>query len=323
MKSFIITIDTEGDNLWQWKQGDTITTENVKFLPRFQQLCDEYGYKPVWLTNFEMVSDPKFVAFTKEALRDARCEIGMHLHAVNNPPISDLPVSFHTNFPYLIEYPDDIIRQKLTLLNNLLENNYDEKIVSHRAGRWAMNGFYANCLIELGYKVDCSVTPGINWQDTKGITADSHGSDYSKAQELPFFLDNDRLLLEVPVSIRKLHYAEKPFGGVKSFLRFAKRRVIGYRAWLRPNGKNLKEMLELAEQLKNKDTDYVMFMLHSSELMPGGSPTFKTVEDIEHLYKDLKTLFNYMATFCEGRTLKEYTSIKGQRREEIPFKQIF
>ena len=33
-------------------------------------------------------------------------------------------------------------------------------------------------------------------------------------------------------------------------------------------------------------------MLHSSELMPGGSPTFKLKGQIDSLYKDLDTVFN-------------------------------
>ena len=31
MKKFLITIDTEGDNLWQWKDGDPIGTDNTKY----------------------------------------------------------------------------------------------------------------------------------------------------------------------------------------------------------------------------------------------------------------------------------------------------
>ena len=29
MKNFIITIDTEGDNLWSWKEGNKITTKSI------------------------------------------------------------------------------------------------------------------------------------------------------------------------------------------------------------------------------------------------------------------------------------------------------
>lgn len=323
MKSFIITIDTEGDDLWTWHVGRAIKTENVKYLPRFQNLCDRYGFKPVWLTNFEMVSDSEFVAFTKSKLRDGSCEIGMHLHAVNNPPLYDLDVKYPANFPYLIEYPEEIISQKIQSLHDLLENTYDEPIVSHRAGRWAMNKFYTDCLIEKGLKIDCSVTPGINWYPTMGITEGSHGSNYSKAPETPFYVDVKKRMLEFPVSIRTIHYSEHCLGSVHSMLSGIKHRVLGYKAWLRPNGHNLHEMLHLASVLKEDKTDYLMFMLHSSELMPGGSPTFKTEEEIEMLYNDLEKLFAYIATFCEGKTLKEYASETLNNKDKIMYQPLF
>lgn len=31
MKKFLITIDTEGDNLWEWKNGEKIYTENTLY----------------------------------------------------------------------------------------------------------------------------------------------------------------------------------------------------------------------------------------------------------------------------------------------------
>ena len=34
-----------------------------------------------------------------------------------------------------------------------------------------------------------------------------------------------------------------------------------------------------------------MFMLHSSELMPGGSPTFRDAAAIEDLYVELEAVF--------------------------------
>jgi hypothetical protein len=308
MKSFIITIDTEGDDLWSWKAGQTITTENARFLPRFQNLCDRYGFKPVWLTNYEMVVNPDFVSFTKEKLRDGCCEIGMHLHALNNPPLYDLEVRYPANFPYLIEYPEEIIAQKVRFLHELLNDTYGENIISHRAGRWAMNEFYLQCLIQSGVRVDCSVTPGIDWSSLMGATRNSHGSDYSKSPVLPYYLDEAKKILELPVSIRTLHSSDYNYGSVHSILRGIKHRVWGHKVWLRPKGHNLNEMMRLASVLKDGKSDYLMFMLHSSELMPGGSPTFKTKEDIEKLYQDLEKLFAYISTFCEGKTLKEYAS---------------
>ena len=105
MKEFIITIDTEGDNLWEWREGNEITTKNVEYLQRFQNLCNQFGFKPVWLSNWEMITDDNFVSFIKNELKDGQCELGMHLHAWNTPPFYKLPSGELSGPPYLIEYP--------------------------------------------------------------------------------------------------------------------------------------------------------------------------------------------------------------------------
>ena len=55
---FLITIDTEGDN--QWDGGRPESTENLRFIPRFQQLCDRYGFPPTYLCTYDVVSSPLF-----------------------------------------------------------------------------------------------------------------------------------------------------------------------------------------------------------------------------------------------------------------------
>ena len=88
--AFLITIDTEGDNLWQ--KHDSITTENARYLPRFQQLCEKYGFKPVYLTNYEMAIDPFYIEFARDVIARGTAEVGMHLHAWNSPPTEPLTV---------------------------------------------------------------------------------------------------------------------------------------------------------------------------------------------------------------------------------------
>ena len=52
---FIITIDTEGDN--QWDHGRDLTVENIKYVDRFQILCEKYGIKPTYLVTSEVCED--------------------------------------------------------------------------------------------------------------------------------------------------------------------------------------------------------------------------------------------------------------------------
>ena len=48
----LITIDTEEDDAWSGRPE--VTTENVTYLRRFQDLCDRHQMKPTWLCSFRM-----------------------------------------------------------------------------------------------------------------------------------------------------------------------------------------------------------------------------------------------------------------------------
>ncbi|WP_370554687.1 polysaccharide deacetylase family protein [Edwardsiella tarda] len=316
--AFIITIDTEGDNLWQ--NHDRITTENARYLPRFQQLCEKYGFKPVYLTNYEMASDPTYVAFARDVIARGCGEVGMHLHAWNSPPEIPLTDNDWANKPYLIEYPDDVMRQKVDYMTHLLEETFQTKMVSHRAGRWAMNAFYLQLLLEYGYRVDCSVTPRVDWRGAKGAPQGDGGSDYRHYPDKAYFVDTrdlrlegDSSLLEVPMSTRLKH---SPFFNQlrTSYDRLrGKRRPLSVQ-WVRPRGGNLPEMQRVVDYHLEQGRDYVEFMLHSSEFMPGGSPTFRNAQDIEQLYHDLEALFTWLAPRVQGATLAEYYQMKCAQR---------
>lgn len=173
--AFIITIDTEGDNLWQ--NHDRITTENARYLPRFQQLCEKYGFKPVYLTNYEMASDPVYVEFAQDVIARGCGEVGMHLHAWNSPPEIPLTDNDWANKPYLIEYPAEVIQQKVDYMTHLLEDTFQTKMVSHRAGRWAMNAFICSCCwrmvirsIARSRRALIGVVPAVRRRETAVVT---------------------------------------------------------------------------------------------------------------------------------------------------------
>lgn len=314
---FIITIDTEGDNLWA--QPRHIATENARYLQRFQTLCERFAFKPVYLTNFEMANEPVFQAFGREVLRKGTGEIGTHVHAWNNPPLMPLTNDDNRHQPYLIEYPDAVMREKFLVTHRLLEDVFQTAMVSHRAGRWAFDARYARLLVELGYHSDCSVTPEISWRATMGDPAGQGGADYRAFPKGAYFLDLDHIeraggsaLLEVPMTTRLKS------GGLTHAVKSAVARWRGKSAdksvWLRPrrSGGNVKEMQALATRvLAEPGMDYLEFMLHSSEFMPGGSPTFQTAEHIEKLYADLEALFSWLTTRCCGATLEEYYQYKA------------
>ncbi|MER1756899.1 polysaccharide deacetylase family protein [Proteus mirabilis] len=320
--AFIITIDTEGDNLWENKHN--ITTQNTYFLPRFQQLCERFYFKPVWLTNYEMAMDEAYIDFARDVIARNTGEIGMHLHAWNSPPIVALTDNDLHYQPYLINYPKSQMRDKIAFMTELLEKKLQTKMLSHRAGRWAFNETYAQLLIEFGYQVDCSVTPKVDWRFTKGDPAQSGGTDYSNFPSHAYFMDvndiskaGDSTLLEVPMSIQYKHspLMNKIKQGYDKLIGKPRAPSVN---WLRPKGGNAQQMIEVAENLLSQGHDHIEFMLHSSEFMPGGSPTFRTEQDIEGLYCDLETLFNFLQDKVQGMTLYEYHSFKSKKSCTTP-----
>lgn len=295
-KYFIITIDTEGDNLWNVKDTErkirNITNKNGLYIERFQELCEKYGFIPSYLTNYEMSQSELFVDMAKKGLNNKTLEIGMHMHAWNSPPYYKLEFQKNGNNAYLGEYPHKIIKEKLKFLTETLEDTFSVKMTSHRGGRWFLNDYILKCLEELGYLTDCTVSPGVSWNDNVGYTKHSKGRNWSRFEDKVFYLQYKNILkgksniLEIPATIRE---KEK-----------------NYKVWMRPNGKNLKDLLWLTDEVYNTSGNYLEFMLHSSELMPGGSPTFKTKKDIERLYHDLEILFQHIKSKFVGIGLTDF-----------------
>ncbi|WP_130832720.1 polysaccharide deacetylase family protein [[Erwinia] mediterraneensis] len=308
--AFLITIDTEGDNLW--RNHRSITTHNTRYLPRFQSLCEKYGFKPTWLTNYEMASDPAYVEFARDVIARGQGEVGMHLHAWNSPPEKPLTDDDWRWQPYLIEYPDEVLREKVRFMTDLLEERFQTKMLSHRAGRWAFDERYAEILVELGYQVDCSVTPKVNWQYNRGAPQGQGGTNYMDFPDSAYFLDLKDIsraghspLLEVPMSIQfKYSPLMRQVKQIVYRLRGKQRSPAVH--WLRPSGGNLTAMKRVVEMSQQAGHPYVEFMLHSSEFMPDGSPTFKNESDIERLYEDLEQLFSWLAPRFKGQTLAEF-----------------
>ncbi|WP_199189861.1 hypothetical protein [Mycobacterium sp. ENV421] len=308
--AFLITIDTEGDNLWSSPRD--IKTENAKCLPRFQALCDRFGFKPTYLTNYEMAVNPEYVEWARDQQSRNAAEVGMHLHAWNSPPLVALTQDDFRHHPYLPEYPDEVMREKIEFMTDLLTASFGRRPTSHRAGRWGFDERYARMLVEFGYVVDCSVVPGVTFAVHPGDPNGKGGPDYRTFPEHAYCLDPENIrldrpggLLELPVTTMCRRPRFSWAGRLPNIAGKVGRRLEGF-VWLRPNGRNIDEMLWCVDKAVAEKRLYLEFMLHSSEFMPGGSPTFPDSRSIEVLYEQLERLFEHIAETFAGETLTGY-----------------
>ena len=313
--TFLVTIDTEGDNLWG--RPRTVTTRNARHLRRFQHLCEAFGLRPTWLTNYEMARCPEFLAFGREVVRRGSGEIGMHLHAWNSPPLRALTPDDMSAQPFLTEYPGEVVEAKVAYMAQLLREQFECEIVSHRGGRWALDATCAQALVRQGIRVDCSVTPGVRWVRRPAAferRPDAAVVDYRGFPTQPYEMDlshpqraGSSPLLEVPMTVVPSRlYRHLPQAYAVPLIRRWSWAWQPQHHWLYPDGRNLQAMLGIVKQALAQRWPHLEMVLHSSELMPGGSPTFADEQAIEGLYGDLQVLFRSIAPHFRGMTLGEF-----------------
>ena len=312
---FLITVDTECDDAWS--PTKPVSTANAGFLPRFQALCESFGLQPTYLTTFEMAVSPEFREFGQDLLKRGKGEIGMHLHAWNSLPLVPLTADDARFHPYLTEYPEPVMRDKINFLTDLLEDTFGTKMTSHRGGRWAFDQTYARLLVERGYLADCSVTPLISWAHHSGDPGQRGGPNFSQFPLLPYFVDLDDIsrpgkssLLEIPVTVMEIQPA-----ALRAVQRKIDRRSLLGRivnrffppvCWLAPTTENSGRRLRMVKRCLATNRPCVQLALHSSYLMPGGSPFFQAERDVEALYDHLNELFSIASENFRGSTVTDF-----------------
>lgn len=315
--AFLITIDTEGDDLWSRPRA--ITTRNARHVQRFQRLCEAFGLRPTWLTNYEMARCPQFQAFGRDVVRRGVGEIGMHLHAWNSPPVVPLTPDDLAAQPYLTEYPPDVIDAKVGFMASLLRERFECEIVSHRGGRWALDATVAQALVRHGIRVDCTVTPDVRWvRQATPLEAPARAAvvDYRGFPTELYLMDLSQPrraaaspLLEVPMTVvPSALYRRVPRAYSVPLLRRWCWHWQPTHHWLYPDGRNLDAMLGIVRRAVSQRWPHLEMVLHSSELMPGGSPGFANARAIEALYADLQVLFRSVAPHFRGLTLGEFAA---------------
>lgn len=304
---FILTIDTEGDN--QWDHGRKLTVENIKFIPRFQELCDKYMIKPTYLVTSEVCDDPYARRLFSGFLSSGTAEVGAHLHSWTTPPFEDKKgLSFNDiNHSFATDLDEALLAEKLKNLTEQIGASFGRYPTSFRSGRYGFNTKVAELLVNNSYLVDSSVTPYTDWSKFKGTPDGQGGPDFTQDKPFPYkYLFSSRTLLEIPITIlptmfplnRSHLVARYYFKNVDNnvLLRVFRKLAFSQQPlWLRPlNFMNMELYDELVREAVRIDLPFLVMMFHSSELMPGCSIYRKDKEAVEDLYRLLGDFFRFI-----------------------------
>ncbi len=307
-----ITIDTEADSP-NWKPQKNLSLENIKEIPKLQELFQKYGARPTYLLTYSVVADEASREIFQEFLGKETIEVGAHLHPWVNPPFVSEGEKLDLSYPHRSK----LEMEKLSVLTEKIEQSFGRRPLSYRAGRYGFDEESLSCLKKLGYRVDSSLAPYTDWRF-------DGGPDFSDIKESnPYFLNEKDIrgsggsgVLEVPISIILNKGLADPlqrvYDGFPSQLKRAvKKSGLVKPVWLRPSISSFLEMKFVSERLLEKGINVLNMMFHSYELAAGKNPYLKTEGEVEVFFQKLENILSYL--ICDkkvqSKTLSEVYGI--------------
>ncbi len=284
-----ISIDCECDKGPQWQVARPLSFRGVKggMAERLHPLFMSHRARPTYLLSAELFDDAESLEVLRDLGRSA--ELGTHLHGEFVPPDAFVP---NETKAFQRDYPTALERAKLTALTDSFRRAFDRKPTSFRAGRFGIGESSLTILRELGYAVDSSVTPFIDWSD-KGTPLSFDGAPtqpYHPDERAPERV-GDSPLLEVPVTIRPARLRGLPAIGRKLEPR-----------WLRPSWGTPEGIVAVAideiRAARRFQADRVVVlnaMFHNVEVVAGASPYAKDEGGVRAILQRLDALLSFAA----------------------------
>ena len=282
-RSLVFTVDTEPDDQWAPPLVDGTLPPfgfaNTRGLGPLVDFFRKRELPVTWMTSWSVARDEESAGVLRDAAAHGD-EIAGHLHGWETPPFLDCDARHR---PFIAEYEADVRLAKHRQLLAAHAEAFGRQPVSYRAGRWGLDAQELAHLVELGYRIDSSVPPGIDFRDRFGMKI--AGPDFSAfASEAPRPW-REEPLWEVPASIV---------------------RMGGRLTWIRPLKHPRAELSQATHALLERGAPVVNVMFHSSEAFVGTSPLSRRAEDVERLYGDLAAIIEAArAHGAIGHTLRD------------------
>ena len=299
----LVVVDTEEE--FDWSQPfsrDETATRSIAAQARAHEIYDRLGIVPTYVVDYPVATNAEAAAFLRALKHAGRAEIGAHLHPWVTPPhIEEVSTrnSYHCNLPPELE------RAKIETLTAAVAAAFGERPTIFKAGRHGFGPNTAKVLAELGYRVDCSQLPYTD-------LSDDDGPDFRGVPAEPYWLDADRTLLEVPLTIGFFGAAAKigpRLGRLFDSPQAARWRLPGLlartglvaRSRLTPEGVPAAEQCRLIETLACRGHRCFSLVYHSPSLAPGHTPYVRSEADLAAFLAALEQVLLFFRDRIGGR----------------------
>jgi hypothetical protein len=289
----LLTVDTEEEFDW----GAPFSRENhglshVAAIPRFQRFCEGIGAHPVYLVDWPIARDPAAVEIIGDAVMRRTADVGVQLHPWVNPPFEE-EVSRHNSFAGNLS--PALEASKFNALRDRIESAFGTPPLIYRAGRYGLGPNTAKMLKQAGIRIDTSVRSLFDYSHEAG-------PDYSAHPLAPYWVDEERELLELPVTsaywgpLRELGRPLQRLGKAAPRALGALARLgLFERIALTPEGVSAEEAIRGIEIALDSGLPLLVLSFHSPSLAAGHTPYVRDEAGVEALYGWLTAVYAHLA----------------------------
>ncbi len=288
----LLTIDTEEEFDWDAPfRADGYGLDHIRALSGFQEFCEDIGVSPVYLVDWPVASDPLARDIIGDAVRGGRAEVGVQLHPWVNPPHSE-QVTRRNSFAGNL--PADLEAEKFRRLRDLVEEGFGTAPRIYRAGRYGLGPQTAQLLSDGGIVIDSSVRALFDYRD-------EDGPDYSRHPLAPYWADDHKALLELPLTTAFWGMLRRQ--GAQLYPLALRHPMLGsllaktgmlQRIGLTPEDITLEEALRAVDIAVDDGLPLLVLSFHSPSLAPGHTPYVRTQDDLDRLYDWLRGVYSYL-----------------------------
>lgn len=281
-RRFLISVDTEEEFDWDgpFKRSGH-TNISVGKLERFQAFVEKYGIKPVYFVDYSIIEDQDAAAFLKSATAENSASIGVHLHPWINPPFEEETNNYNS---YAGNLPKELEEKKIVALRAAITDKIGKQPIIYRAGRYGVGPNSIEILSKHGFLMDSSVRSRFDYSEQSG-------PDFSRIGPEPFWLDQQKNLLELPLTsvfsgpLRKqANFLSPLFNRSKMVEAILSKSKMLERIPLTPEGVSVREAKEAIDIAFDDQLKLLVFSFHSPSLSAGHTPYVQTSADLDRFY---------------------------------------
>ncbi len=297
----LVVVDTEEEFDWSkpFDRGSTATT-SILAQERAHGIYRRLGIVPTYVIDYPVATSGEGAAYLRSLRESGQAEIGAHLHAWVTPPHDE---SVTTRNSYQCNLSAELERAKLAHLTDAIAGAVGERPTVFKAGRHGFGPATARHLVELGYKVDCSILPHHD------LSADG-GPDFVDKPDQPWWLAPG--LLEIPVTAgffgvfpglarRMPRLFDSRAAASLRLPGVLARSGLVSRSRLSPEGISAAEQCRLMDALVRSGRQTLSMVYHSPSLDPGHTPYVRTEGDLDRFLATLEQVLIHFRDKLGGR----------------------